>query len=469
MEGKLEEILKTYEKLSRCGEHFAVQSVAKDEVCFPLRDFFFFTTEGAPKGNVMASTAQGELALRPMETLPVLEARLASYPQFVRTHSSYLVNMDCVERVAPVSAREHALTMKGMPDRTIPVTEFYQERVKAALGLESLDHVIPWNEQLAAIIKEKLRTFDKDIRYMSVEELRANFSKSTGEIAVRQLMGNIIWQAYNWIQKGLIPHFEGNIRSFWYSHIKPVLARLGVNLKDQYKLMSDVFVDYTAYYRLFKYKDFGFADDNELYRKIGKVNAPVIVCAEKVGHWKTLQLLHEQYDVTIIALGGQPSQLTTEYFMDELEHAVSMDEDFYLFAIVDYDPSGWIIAESFATQLGIQGLRNIKNVVYDDDPWDVKDVRPCQLIMPVYFTPEEIELNKYEVPQDSPDQVTKAKNWLAKGGGINGEAFGLEADAMERTKLRALFYEKAKKYLKPVKPPDRGRKMLRHYGKAGVV
>jgi hypothetical protein len=90
MDGKLEKILKIYEKLSRKGDRCAVRSAGQGELCLPLRDFFFFTTEGAPKGKLAAFTAQGRIVLRPVETLPVLEARFACYPQFVRTHSSYL-------------------------------------------------------------------------------------------------------------------------------------------------------------------------------------------------------------------------------------------------------------------------------------------------------------------------------------------------------------------------------------------
>jgi len=466
MDAKIDEILKIYGELTGGGDCFEVVSDAKEGICLPLRDFFCFTTgeTGDGRGKVRAITSRGEIVLRSGDTLPAIETRLKGYPQFVRTHSSYLVNTDSVEKVTPISAGVHELSLRGVPGPAIPVTAYYEERVKAALRLESLDHVIPWNEQMAAVIKESLRKFKKDIRFMTVDELRANFSNSLGEIIVRQLMGNIIWQAYNWIQEGKIPHFEGNLRSFWYSHIKPVLARLGIDLKGQYKALSDTFVDYTASYRLFKYKDFGFADDNEEYRKIGKVNANVIVYAEKMGHWKTLQILHEQYGVTIIALGGQPSQLSTEYFVDELQKVLPLDGDFYLFGVTDFDPAGWIIAESFATQLGVQGMRAIKNVIYGSDPWCVKDMRPCHLILPVYFTTDEIELNKYEVPNETAEQQTKVKNWIAKGGGIDGQPYGLEADAMDRVKLRALFYEKAKDVLKTVSATGRGKRLLRYYG-----
>lgn len=466
MDAKIDEILRIFGELTGGGDCFEVVSDAKEGICLPLRDFFCFTTSdsGDVRGKVRAFTSQGEVVLRSGDTLPAIEARLQRYPQFVRTHSSYLVNADSVEKVTPITAGVHELSLRGVPGQPIPVTAYYEERVKKAIGLESLDHVIPWNEQMAAVIKENLRKFVKDIRFMTVGELRAGFSNSQGQIIVRQLMGNIIWQAYNWIREGKISHFEGNLRSFWYSHIKPVLARLGIDLSGQYKALSSTFVDYTASYRLFKYKDFGFADDNEEYRRIGKVNSNVIVYAEKTGHWKTLQILHEQYGVTIIALGGQPSQLSTEYFVDELQKVASLKEDFYIFGVTDFDPAGWIIAESFATQLGVQGMTAIKNVIYGSDPWCVKDMRPCHLILPTYFSTDEIELNKYAVPNETAEQQTKVKNWIAKGGGIEGQPYGLEADAMDRAKLRALFYEKAKDVLKPVKPTGTGRRLLRQYG-----
>lgn len=461
MEGKLDEALAIYQRRERMRDSFEVVTADNKGVCLPLHEFLYFSSQ--EKSRVTAFTTGGEITLRASDTLPKLEERLKDNPQFMRTHSSYLVNLDRAATVAPVSKREWRLMLKGAPGQAIPVTEMYAEGVRNYLGLESLDHVIPWNQQMAAIISEKLRKFKKDIRYMSAAELRANFSDSTGQLVVKQLMGNIIWQAFNWIKEEKIPLFEGNLRSFWYSHIKPVIARLGMALDGQYKVMSGIFTQYTAVYGLFCYKDFGFADDNERYRIIGKTNPEVIVCAEKMGHWKTLELLNAQYGITIIALGGQPSQLSTEYFVDELKTVIDLKKTFYLFGITDYDPAGWTIAESFAAQLAVQGIYTIENVEYGDTMSDIKDMKKCHLIMPEYFTAEEIELNKYPVPQETPEQQTKVKNWLKKGGGINGEACGLEADAMERTKLRALFYEKAKDHLKPAAPTAAGRKLLERY------
>jgi len=462
MEGKLDEVLSIYQRRERMGDSFEVVTADNRGVCLPLRELLYFTSQ--EKSRVKAFTTGGEMTLRASDTLPKLEERLKNHPQFMRTHSSYLVNLDRAATVTPISKREWQLTLRGAsPGQTIPVTEMYAEGVRKYLGLESLDHVIPWNQQMAAIIKEKLREFKKDIRYMNAAELTANFSDSAGKLVVKQLMGNITWQAYSWIKAGKIPLFEGNLRSFWYSHIKPVIARLGLDLDGQYKAMSGLFTQYTAEYGLFCYRDFGFADDNERYRIIGKTNPQVIVCAEKMGHWKTLELLNAQHGITIIALGGQPSQLSTEYFVDELKKVINLKETFYIFGITDYDPAGWIIAESFAAQLAVQGIYTIENVEYGDTMSDIKDMKKCHLIMPEYFTVEEIELNTYPVPQETPEQQTKVKNWIKKGGGINGEAFGLEADAMERAKLRALFYEKAKEHLKPAAPTAQGRRLLKRY------
>jgi len=84
-----------------------------------------------------------------------------------------------------------------------------------------------------------------------------------------------------------------------------------------------------------------------LNRKVG-ANANIILFSEKLGHQDFLSDIDKQYNISILALGGQPSVLTSEYFVDTVRNrGVNLQRSFYLFSIVDYDTSGWIIRDAF--------------------------------------------------------------------------------------------------------------------------
>jgi len=116
--------------------------------------------------------------------------------------------------------------------------------------------------------------------------------------------------------------------------------------------------------------------------------------------------------------------MNTEYFVDDLKKAkvsgpapvqlrytdapevaynpagsskLNLKRSFYLYSIVDYDPSGWIIRDAFLDNLRHYKIKNTK--VYD-------------LINPDMLTPEEIMLARYPIRAGA-DMEAKNKKWLA--------------------------------------------------------
>lgn len=387
-----------------------------------------------PAGGLRLALADGRvIPTHARVTLQDLAARLAAHPGFVRVQLGRLLNLDYVDTAAWASSGEHRLTL--FDGQAIPLT-MSEERVMAYFGVESLDHVIPWNERHAAIVKEGLRAFEQDIRFMNEPTIRANFStKTTGELVRRQLVGNIIWQAYTWIAAGRLEPLDGNIRSFWYSHIKPVLGRF-YPLSDQlYKELTDILADYVGDHHLFRYADFGLVDDSGNTWLVGPTHPHIVFCAEKNGHWRALQQVQQETGVTAIALGGQPSLMTTEGLVDALARGgLDLGRPLHLVTDVDYDPSGNSIAGSFIRQLGQMGVKG--------------EVTRFDLVQPENFTPEEIQAFRYPVPQNTPEDRKKTANWLDKtkspfGGGLPGPdgqpvPDGLESDAMPRKRLHDL-------------------------------
>ena len=248
--------------------------------------------------------------------------------------------------------------------------------------------------------KAGIRHYDELIHDQPKEWLIENFSQGADEypVNVARLMRNIIWQTRERIQKGEREPLRELIRTFWYMHIKPTLSRAGALAQetDQYAQLVDNIVFMVKDLKVMRYKDIGFRDDNQAHRKVGG-NANIILFSEKVGHQDFLSEMSDKYNVSIVALGGQPSVLNVEYFVDELKKQnINLRRSFYLFGIVDYDPSGWIIRDAFINDLTFYGIANTR--IFD-------------LIHPDMLTPEEIAVSRVLL-KTSEAMRAKNKAWL---------------------------------------------------------
>ena len=248
--------------------------------------------------------------------------------------------------------------------------------------------------------KAGIRHYDELIHDQPKEWLIKNFSQGATvyPVNVSKLMRNIIWQTRERIISKEKPPLKELIRTFWYMYIKPTLSRAGALAKetDQYAQLIDNIVYMVKEINLMEYKDIGFRDENQANRRVG-ANANIILFSEKLGHQDFLSDIADKYNVSIIALGGQPSVLNTEYFVDTLKKTgVNLQRSFYLFSIVDYDPSGWIIRDAFIDNLRFYGITHSQ----------ITD-----LINPDMLTPEETKLARYRIPE-SESMQTKNKSWL---------------------------------------------------------
>jgi len=248
--------------------------------------------------------------------------------------------------------------------------------------------------------KAGIRHYDELIHDQTEEWLVQNFSEGATDypVNVARLMRNIVWQTRERIIKGEKPLLKELLRTFWYMYIKPTLSRAGaLAIKaDQYAQLIDNIVFMVKEIEVMEYKDIGFRDDNQANRKIG-ANANIILFSEKLGHQEFLSEIADKYNISILALGGQPSVLNAEYFVDTLKQArIGLQRSFYLFSIVDYDPSGWIIRDAFINNLKFYGIPN---------------TRVIDLIHPDMLTPEEVKLARYRIKEPEEMRV-KNKNWL---------------------------------------------------------
>ena len=345
-------------------------------------------------------------------------------------------------RKVPPRAREPApRPPRPLPEALSILTQGWRPTPEAVERLRA----IPLDVRLR---REGIRRFRDTIHLQPGEWLIKQFGPGRAyPVNVNKLMKNIIWQIRERIVNGEQPPINGLLRSFWYTYIKSALFRAKSLSKDvdQYDQMIKVFVRLIQYADLMRYRDMGFVDDNRNDRQIG-INSHVILFAEKSGHYPLLETIARELDVTILSLGGQPSLLSVEYFMDEMkEQGINIQKSFYTFSLVDYDPSGWIIRDAF-----LHDLRFFR----------VKHIKHRDLILPGIFSPEEIELNKY-LPSTSPQMEAKNKKWLRESGGINGELYGLEADVAPAERITELFRAQTKDLVQSTENIRKGRAMLR--------
>lgn len=285
------------------------------------------------------------------------------------------------------------------------------------------------NEDVEKILeKEDISNFDKDICTMTKREILKHFRfKSRRKINPTKLMKNLVWQSYCWINSGKIPPIEGNLRSFWYSHTKPLLSRVGfdVSQKKYVLKLSDVFVELITKYRLFRYVDFGFFDARLHFRSVGKTNGNLVLFIEKEGLYYNAKKVAEKYDATALASKGFPNHITTEFFIRDMANNGLLREPIHIFGVVDYDPSGYWILKEFEKQLLGYGV----------------EVASCHSLV----TPDivsNIEYNKFKLGKGS-----RIANWLEITGGINGEPYGLEANALKSFEIRNIFEQSIQSYL----------------------
>tara|TARA_B100000614_G_scaffold261357_1_gene290690 strand:+ start:979 stop:1860 length:882 start_codon:yes stop_codon:yes gene_type:complete len=275
--------------------------------------------------------------------------------------------------------------------------------------------------------KEGIVELDEDIRGLKRTQIKKHFgSQNSDRIILSKFMKSIIWQAYTKIQAGDESPIMGNIRTFWYRWVKPALAKVPKKYfgkMDLYDLMLRLFAEMVMDLKLFNYADFDFTDENWENRRIGEEKPGVIVFSEKRGWVRFLREFHQKHGVSVLALGGFPSALTSEYTVRDVQKVLGTGKAVRLVGIVDYDPSGDLIAESFREQLETQGL-----VVESLET----------LIQPKHYTADELKLFRFRLPRS---QKTKTQRWMEKTGGIDGKEWGLESESMPTERLKSLLEE----------------------------
>lgn len=295
---------------------------------------------------------------------------------------------------------------------------------------------LSWLSQEEILKQLGIKHYDKNILKMLNAELLKEFGKSAKTLNKSLFIKNVIWQTYERLKAGEKPFDIGNIRSFWY-YIKDTMDRVGANKKGNgYLIVSDMFMVMVKA-GLFKYKAFGFDDDDKGNRWHAKRHANIILFAEKTSYTDLMQEVNRDYDITTIATGGQSSYLSIEYFVDELRAlGVDLSQQFAIFSIVDFDPAGDIIATKFVENLmdnGIENIRTFPGTFY-------KHFQRKDIVLPENMTQE--QRNKVYRLSLKVRKSGLAAKWAGRTGGVNGKKnifYGIETVVMPKAQIMQIF------------------------------
>ena len=317
----------------------------------------------------------------------------------------------------------------------------YEKPVLRFLAVADLLQVSPISLQQQYLMKMGIKDLEKNILFMTRDELIAAFSTASGSaVVVSVLLANFLWQQIQYIRAGSpSPVDGGNVRSLWYL-VKPVLSRIGsLDETDHYKTLSSELAEMAAR-RLISYREFGLIDDGKW--SIGAYNPHVILMAEKEAHYRFLQQMQDYTGATILATGGQPATITSEYFtaalLEKLTQVGIAAPEVVILSLTDYDPYGWALLDTFAGDLETFGLPKI---------------RVINLSVPKNYRPEELEMMHYDLEKSGDTPPAMLRKWMKRTNGIDGKPWGMEVDVlmMDRARVKTLILTEGKPFF--IVPP----------------
>lgn len=249
-----------------------------------------------------------------------------------------------------------------------------------------------------------------------------------------------VFQWYLRWRQGAEPPLRGNLRSFWYRHLSRQLERLGLlepprgvsvsalgGDRGRYllKTMENAFEELHLS-RFFRYRDIEVYDQRERFRRVGDQRRHILY-TEKEGLFWFLLEMHDLYDITVFASRGSASWIDVDYLVADLERY--RVRNLVVATLTDYDPWGATIGRTFGDKLRRHPTWKFRNI--DDVSLTAVDL----------FDPERIPhirrylLKDHEDPNDPVHRFVM--DWVAAGGGINGEPYGLHVDNVEWPLARA--------------------------------
>jgi hypothetical protein len=252
-------------------------------------------------------------------------------------------------------------------------------------------------------------------------------------------------------------------RDIWYASVKPIFSKLGMLRKplssgstDQafLKGRTDLLQKYVAQYvreGLFTYRQLGIIDHSrdkhhcaaaESYEESSGYAVAfgmfpwLVLATEKDTQFAELSRIAQLYGCSAISGSGQCAFAATERlidgimaeFLERVKVGAPAAKWIEFLAFTDYDGAGFSIAETFATQARYC-LKNLSKST-GEKTFEKIPVHISRLGINLdQMSEKEVEDNKYQMPENAIN-----KKWFERTGGIGGELYGLELNAMKHAR-----------------------------------
>lgn len=310
-----------------------------------------------------------------------------------------------------------------------------------------------------------------DIRKMTTEEIKKRFpgkftliqdgqNNEDAGVNDARLIRTFIWQSYLKIKAHELTPMKGNMRTFWYRELGPLLKDHGLYDSDSFEgeelsvevmKIEEDFVDDEArviefervfkgqgrelylldkmsksfdkfvLFGFFRFKgEFEFQDPREAFRIIGVKRPRYIFFTEKEGLFWLCKEIAKTYGISAVASHGEPGYLTMEYFSDVLKAKGVKNVE--IGALTDYDPWGYNIARGFGEKM--------KTPIFGFG------VNPTFLTSIDLFSDYALEHKKRNLNNVSPSKVKQVDAWMKITDGIHGTRYGMHVDNAEIDLIR---------------------------------
>jgi len=145
---------------------------------------------------------------------------------------------------------------------------------------------------------------------------------------------------------------SGNVRNFWYTHVKAIVTVLGIrNAESALNSAWDEMINSG----LCNYEEMNIIGGKESTRSSVVKDSPfsnIIIALEKADYYDYMLWLPKLFNCTLITAGGQPARTVSRAFILKLKDlGVDLDQQFYMCVASDLDPAGYYIQEAFRKQL----------------------------------------------------------------------------------------------------------------------
>ena len=282
---------------------------------------------------------------------------------------------------------------------------------------------------------------DQLIRDIPADELRYLL----GGLKKSELLRTIILNEKEFISVD----YDRSLRSFWYTSVKPILEKLGLLSKTdmteegltRWDSELSRYMSELVKLGVLSYQDLRIIDTSRLKEAPSiryytpnvdtygyEISIPaypnIILGTEKDTIWNIIYGMSNLFGCSCISGKGQNSLGAMEVLIRGILEVKPDIDRIYILTLTDYDPAGYYIADTFYNQAKVI----VRNLGFDIDIYAER-----LGIFPHQLTEEEIEQNKY-----TPKPANRDK-WFNATGGINGEPYGLELDALTPDRIREIF------------------------------